>query len=171
MRPVEIVDYDASWPALFAAERDGLQALLGDLLDDVHHIGSTSVPGLAAKPKIDIDAVLRANDFVPAAIARLRATGMWDYHGDPYGDGRWTFTRGRSRGIRLYLSGPGNEAHGKRILFRDWLRAHPEDTAAYEALKRRLAAKADGDFAFYTEGKSAFVAEILRKTSAQTSVS
>jgi GrpB-like predicted nucleotidyltransferase (UPF0157 family) len=170
MRPVEIVDYDPSWPALFAAERDGLRALLGDLLDDVHHIGSTSVPGLAAKPKIDIDAVLRAGDFVPEAIARVQATGMWDYHGDPYGDGRWTFTRGRSRGTRLYLCGPGNEAHGKRILFRDWLRTHPDDMATYEALKRRLAAEADGDFALYTEGKSAFVAEILRKASAQAFV-
>ncbi len=84
MRPVEIVDYDPSWPALFAAERDGLRALLGDLLDDVHPIGSTSVPGLAAKPKIDIDAVLRSDDLVPEAIARgSQATGRWGYHGDP----------------------------------------------------------------------------------------
>jgi GrpB-like predicted nucleotidyltransferase (UPF0157 family) len=142
MRPVEIVDYDPSWPALFAAERDGLRTLLGDLLDNVHHIGSTSVPGLAAKPKIDIGAVLRAGDLVRQAVEIVRAAGAWEYHGDPYGDGRWTFTRGRGRGIRLYLCGPGNEAHRERILFRDWLRAHPEDAGAYEALKRQLAADA-----------------------------
>jgi GrpB-like predicted nucleotidyltransferase (UPF0157 family) len=168
MRPVEIVDYDPSWPARFAAERDGLLTLLGDLVDDIHHIGSTSVPGLAAKPKIDMDTVLRADGFVPEAIARVQATGAWDYHGDPYGDRRWTFTRGRSRGIRLYLCGPGNTAHLKRILFRDWLRAHPEDAAAYEALKRRLAVEANGDWDFYTGGKSGFVAGIVRRAKAQS---
>lgn len=163
MRPVEIVDYDPSWLAQFVAERDALLALLGDLADSAYHIGSTSVPGLAAKPKIDMDVVLRAGDLIPEAIERVRATGAWDYHGDPYGDGRWIFTHGRGHGTRLYLCGPGNEAHRKRLAFRDWLRGHPEDAAAYEALKRRLAAEANGDFAFYTEGKSAFVAEALRK--------
>lgn len=163
MRPVEVVAYDPSWPAQFAAEREGLLVLLGDLADSVHHIGSTSIPGLAAKPKIDMDVVLRAGNLIPEAIERVQATGAWEYHGDPHGDGRWIFTRGHGRGTRLYLCGPGNEAHGNRLAFRDWLREHPKDAAAYEALKRRLAAEADGDFAFYTEGKSAFVAEVLRK--------
>ena len=163
MRPVEVVDYDPSWPAQFTAERNGLLVLLGDLTDGIHHIGSTSVPGLAAKPKIDMDVVLRADDLIPEGIERVRATGMWDYHGDPYGDRRWIFTRGRRRGTRLYLCGPDNEAHRKRLAFRDWLRGNPKDAAQYEALKRRLAAAADGDFAFYTEGKSAFVEEVLRK--------
>lgn len=163
MRPVEIVDYDPSWPARFAAERDGLLVLLGDLADSVHHIGSTSVPGLAAKPKIDMDVVLRSDDRIPEAIERVRATGAWEYHGDPHGDRRWVFTRGHGRGTRLYLCGPGNLAHGKRLAFRDWLRASPADAAAYEALKRRLAAEARGDFALYTEGKGAFVARVLGK--------
>ena len=163
MRPVEIVDYDPSWPGQFVAEHDALLALLGDLVDGVHHIGSTSVPGLAAKPKIDMDVVLRTDHLISAAIEHVRATGAWDYHGDPHGEGRWTFTRGRSRGIRLYLCGPGNDAHGKRILFRDWLRTHPEDAAAYETLKRRLAAEANGDFAFYAGGKSRFVAAIVER--------
>lgn len=163
MRPVEIAEYDATWPEQFEAERQGLRLLLGDLLEEVHHIGSTSVPGLAAKQKIDIDAVLRSEDALPQAIDRLCATDAWDYHGDPYGDGRWTFTRGRTRGIRLYLCAPGNVAHQRRIVFRDWLRRHPEDTLAYETLKRRLAAEAEGDFAFYTDGKSDFVAAIVAR--------
>jgi GrpB-like predicted nucleotidyltransferase (UPF0157 family) len=150
---------------MFATERDRFLVLLGDLVNDIHHIGSTSVPGLAAKPKIDMDVVLRTDGLIPEAIARVQATDGWDYHGDPYGDGRWTFTRGRSQGTRLYLCGPANGAHRKRVLFRDWLRGHPEDAAVYEKLKRRLAAEAEGDFALYTEGKSAFVAEIVRKAS------
>lgn len=163
MRTVEIVDYDPTWPALFAAERDALRAVLGDLVDEVHHIGSTSVSGLAAKPKIDMDAVLRADDLVREAIELVRATGVWEYHGDPYGDERWTFTRGRGRGLRLYVCGPGNKAHRERILFRDWLRAHLEDALAYEALKRRLAAHAAGDWEAYTGGKSGFVAAIVAR--------
>lgn len=163
MRPVEIVDYDLSWPGQFFAERDALLTLLGDLVDGVHHIGSTSVPGLAAKPKIDMDVVLSADHLIAAAIEYVRAAGAWDYHGDPYGEGRWTFTHGRTRGFRLYLCGPNNDAHRKRILFRDWLRTHPEDAAAYEALKRRLAAEANDDFAFYTGGKSRFVAAIVER--------
>jgi GrpB-like predicted nucleotidyltransferase (UPF0157 family) len=166
MRPVEIVDYDPAWPALFAAERGRLLALLDGLVDDVHHIGSTAVQGLAAKPKIDMDAVLRANGLLPEAIERVRSGGAYDYHGDPYGDGRWTFTRGRSSGTRLYLCGPDNEAHAKRLLFCNWLRTHPNDAAAYAALKRKLAVAAKDDFAFYTKGKSDFVAGILRRAAA-----
>jgi GrpB-like predicted nucleotidyltransferase (UPF0157 family) len=166
MRPVVIVDYDPSWPAQFAAERDALLALLGDRVDGVHHIGSTAVPGLAAKPKIDMDTVLRDDGLVPEAIERIRETGNYDYHGDPYGDRRWTFTRGHARGIRLYLCGPGNDAHLKRIRFRDWLRTHPDAAAAYEALKRRLAMEAKGDWDFYTGGKADFVARILESATA-----
>jgi GrpB-like predicted nucleotidyltransferase (UPF0157 family) len=168
MNAIKVVDYDPEWPAIFAVERDGLLELFGGLADEIHHIGSTSVPGLAAKPKIDIDAVLRSTDMLLEAIARVRATAVYAYHGDPYGDGMWTFTRGRgSYGTRLYLCGPDNEAHEKRILFRDWLRAHPDDAAAYEMLKRRLAAEANGDWKFYTGGKSEFVAEIVRRAKAQ----
>ena len=122
MRPVEIVDYDPSWPGQFVAERDALLALLGDLVDGVHHIGSTSVPGLAAKPKIDMDAVVRLPD-VMKAVERIRPAGF-AFHGDPYGEGRWTFTHGYgSYGIRLYVCGPDNRAHIDRMLFRDWLRS------------------------------------------------
>ena len=132
MGAIRIVDYDPSWPAIFAAECDELLTLLGGFADEIHHIGSTSVPGLAAKPKIDIDAVLRRTDMLPEAIARVQATTAYAYHGDPYGDGMWTFTRGRgSYGTRLYLCAPGTATHEKRMLFRDWLRNHP-------ARRRRL---------------------------------
>ena len=162
MNAIKVVDYDPSWPALFAAEQSEILSLLCDLADEVHHIGSTSVPGLAAKPKIDIDAVLRPENMLPEGIRRIQAIGIYAYHGDPYGDGMWTFTRGRgSYGTRLYLCGPGNAAHEKRMLFRDWLRAHPDDAAAYEALKRRLAVEANGDWDFYSGGKSDFVAETV----------
>ncbi len=161
MRPILIADYDAAWPLLFASERDNLSSLLGDIATDIHHVGSTSVPGLAAKPKIDIDVVV--HDHLAEAVERVRRLDTYVYHGDPYGDGMWTFTRGKVQGSRVYLCAPGTVHHEKRILFRDWLRTHGEDAATYEALKRRLAVEADGDWNAYTGGKSSFVTAIVER--------
>ena len=167
MNAIRVLDHDPSWPMHFETLKARLLKALAPLVDDVHHIGSTSVPGLAAKPKIDIDAVLYAQTQIPEAIERVKAEGGYTFHGDPYGDGMWTFTRGHGAyGERLYLCGPGNAAHLKRILFRDWLRTHPEDAAAYAALKRRLAVEASGDWDFYTGGKSDFVTEIVERAKA-----
>jgi GrpB-like predicted nucleotidyltransferase (UPF0157 family) len=167
MSAIKVVDYDPSWPAAFAAERAEILSLLGDFVEGIHHIGSTAVSGLPAKPKIDIDAVLRSDDLLPEAIERVKATGGYAFYGDPYGVGRWAFTQGRgSYGTRLYLCGPGNATHIERVLFRDWLRAHPDDAAIYATLKRRLAAEANGDWDFYTGGKADFVAEIVGRAAA-----
>ena len=94
--------------------------------------------------------------------ARLTGGPSYVFHGEPWGDGRWTFTADRGgHGIRLYLCLPGNPAHRDRLLFRDWLRGHPRDAADYEALKRRLAREAQYDWSGYTGGKSEFVARIV----------
>jgi GrpB-like predicted nucleotidyltransferase (UPF0157 family) len=162
MGSIEVTDYDPDWRALFAAEKAALLSLLGELVDDIHHVGSTSVVGLRAKPKIDIDAVIRHEGMMAEAVERVKAIPKYTFHGTPYSDGMWTFTSGRgSRGNRLYLCGPNNATHEKRILFRDWLRSHPEDAADYAALKCRLADEANGDWTYYTGGKAAFVARIV----------
>jgi len=162
MKPIRVVDHDPSWPATFEAERVRLAAELGAMVREWHHVGSTAVPGLAAKPKIDIDAVLRSERLLGQAIARLTGAPSYAFHGEPWGDGMWTFTADRGRhGVRLYLCLPGNPAHGRRLLFRDWLRGHPRDAAEYEALKRRLAGEAPLDWAAYGDGKSEFVARIV----------
>ncbi|RDJ16233.1 GrpB family protein [Rhizobium grahamii] len=162
MRPIRVLDYDPAWPALFDAARRELLALAADSILTIEHIGSTAVPGLAAKPKIDLDAVLE-DEAALAAVATLLPSAGFRAHGDPHGDGRWPFTREHDGyGLRLYLCAPDNPAHRDRILFRDHLRRHPQRAAEYQALKRRLAAKADGDWDIYTGGKSDFVAETLR---------
>lgn len=163
---IEVIDYDPDWLAVFNAEKAELFGLLGDLLDDVHHIGSTSVVGLRAKPKIDIDAIIRHEGMIAEAVERVKEISKYTFHGTPYADGMWTFTSGHgSRGNRLYLCGPNNAVHEKRILFRDWLRCHPGDAAEYAALKCRLAAEAKGDWTYYTGGKTAFVANIVSMAS------
>jgi GrpB-like predicted nucleotidyltransferase (UPF0157 family) len=168
MSAIKVVDYDPAWPALFEAQKRTILSIIGDLVDDIHHIGSTSVEGLCAKPKIDIHAVLLSDDLIPEAIERVKPHD-YSFQGDPYDCGMWTFTQGHgSYGARLYLCGPDNATHVKRMRFRDYLRAQPEAAAAYGALKRKLALQAaDGDWKFYTGGKSNFVAEIVRLASLQ----
>ncbi|MCZ4090752.1 GrpB family protein [Sinorhizobium psoraleae] len=167
MRAIKVVDYNPAWPGLFEEGKSRTMELIGGMVDEIHHVGSTSVVGLCAKPKIDIDAVLRSNAMVVEAVERVKVCSDFTFHGDPYSDGMWTFTSGHgSYGTRLYLCGPENPTHFKRMLFRDWLRTHPVDAAEYAALKRKLAAEANGDWKFYTGGKSDFVAKIVRQASA-----
>ena len=167
MMAIEIVEYDPAWPSLFELEKSRIWRLVGDAVQEIHHVGSTSVAGLCAKPKIDIDAVV-VSALLPEAIECVRSLPDFTFHGDPYSDGMWTFTSGHgSYGTRLYLCGPENDTHVKRILFRDWLREHPNVAAEYAVLKRRLAAEAHGDWRFYTRGKSDFVAAIVQQASAR----
>jgi GrpB-like predicted nucleotidyltransferase (UPF0157 family)/SAM-dependent methyltransferase len=167
-RAIEVVDYDPAWPVLFEEVRAGLERLLDGLIQEIHHIGSTAVPGLCAKPKIDVDIVLHSAAVIPEAIERMQATNGYIYHGDKYRDGMWAFTTGHgSRGQRLYLCAPGAATHLRRMLFRDYLRQHPETAAAYAVLKRRLASETEDDWNHYTGGKGPFVAETVRQAAAE----
>lgn len=160
---IRIEDHDPAWALAYQRARATILAGLGDLSATVHHVGSTAVPGLCAKPKIDIDVEIDPADALPLAIQRMQAPER-AFHGDPYGDEMWTFTEGRgSYGLRLYVCAPGNPAHERRILFRDHLRAHPDTARAYAALKLRLAVEARGDWKHYTSGKTAFVTGIVQR--------
>lgn len=161
---IAVVPYDRRWPAVFAQLQETIGHTLGDVAFQAHHIGSTAVPGLCAKPKIDIDVVLPSAAEIARSVTLLKKTDR-EYHGDPYNDGMWTFTsrRGHSPGHRIYLCAPDAPAHVRRILFRDYLRAHPEAAAEYAALKRKLVIESEGVWRTYTEGKSAFVAEIVER--------
>lgn len=162
-RSIVVLDYDPAWPARFQAVRQRLEALLQGLAAEICHVGSTSIPGMCAKPKIDVDVVLRDAGAIPDGIARMRAAG-YDDHGDKYDDGMWAFTTGRgSYGERIYLCAPGTATHEDRCLFRDYLRLHPGAAAEYAALKRRLASETASDWNHYTGGKGPFVAEIVSR--------
>jgi len=167
MRVIRLADYDPAWAALFRIRRATIAALLGHSAD-IQHIGSTSIPGLCARPKLDIDAVLLSNETRIDAAERLKEDG-YIFHGDPYGADRWTFTKDEAPyGTRLYLCLPGNPAHRYSILFRDYLRSHPQAAEDYAALKQRLASGANGDWDHYSGGKSEFVADVLHKATAQS---
>ncbi|MCZ3379375.1 MULTISPECIES: GrpB family protein [unclassified Rhizobium] len=166
MRPITLVEYDPQWPFLFEDKSRAIGLLLGHPAT-FHHIGSTAIAGLCAKPKLDIDAVLFSEEDRLDATERLKEDG-YRFHGDLLRAGRWAFTRDEMPyGTRLYLCLPDNEAHRERLLFRDYLRTHPERAADYATLKRRLADEANDDWDHYTGGKSDFVADIVRRAKAE----
>jgi GrpB-like predicted nucleotidyltransferase (UPF0157 family) len=158
--PVEVVDYDPAWPVEYARLEARVKDVLGPLVKRVEHVGSTAVPGLAAKPIIDLYAVVD-EEALPEAISRLEAVG-YEHEGDlgvPGRDG-FAWPPGEWR-HHLYLCAPHHEGLDEVVRFRDYLRAHPTDAAAYADLKRALAEEHRDDREAYARGKSAFVEGIL----------
>jgi GrpB-like predicted nucleotidyltransferase (UPF0157 family) len=160
---VELVPYDPNWSEDFERIRDKLQRLLLPYVITIEHIGSTSIPGIAAKPLIDIDIILRSSADIPAATQRLLDQG-YEPRGNRYDDDVWAFMlREGKPPERVYLCPPGNRTHERRVIFRDYLRAHPAEAAAYAKLKLKLAElhRHDGDR--YTAEKRHFVDAIIEK--------
>lgn len=162
---VAVVEADPDWAPRAAAERRRLLDLLGPwLADDVHHVGSTAVPGLPAKPILDLIAGVRSLDDAPE-IARVLAPHDWHFV-PPELDGRswerfFVKVAGGRRAAHLHLLDPGTPRWAERLRFRDRLRARPELAAEYAELKRALARVHAGDREAYTRGKDAFVRRVL----------
>jgi GrpB-like predicted nucleotidyltransferase (UPF0157 family) len=173
---VRIVDYDPGWPAMYEAEKKVILQAAGDWLVDIQHLGSTSVPGLAAKPVIDIVAAVTDLDDARNIVDPLAALG-YDYVPEyevemPM---RRYFRKGR-RGregdkYHLHVVEPNSEFWNRHLAFRDYLRAHPEAAHEYAELKRRLADEHGTDVDAYTEAKSEFILGIQEKAAAAPSPS
>ncbi|MGZ8782847.1 MAG: GrpB family protein, partial [Gaiellaceae bacterium] len=137
---VRIVPYDPAWPDEFEAERALLEPVLAPWLGGaIHHVGSTSVPGLGAKPVIDILAEVRSLEESRAAIEPLQALSYW---WAPYKEEHMNWFCKPSperRTHHLHMIVPGSQRWREELTFRDALRAEPETARAYEDLKRRLA--------------------------------
>jgi GrpB-like predicted nucleotidyltransferase (UPF0157 family) len=163
--PVEVVEYDASWAELFERERGRLREALGPAAAAIEHVGSTAVPGLAAKPVLDI--LVGAAPF-PLPDDRLVAlAGLgYEYRGDNGVPGR-QFFRTNPRTRHLHVVEFGGEEWERLILFRDYCRVHPEVATEYEALKRTLATDYPRERERYTAGKAAFIQAVLRRARAE----
>jgi GrpB-like predicted nucleotidyltransferase (UPF0157 family) len=159
--PVEIVDYDPAWPRLFAEEHEKLADALGPwLAGPIEHIGSTAVPGLAAKPVIDIMAAVATLGSSRPAIA---AAGELAYCYYPYrAELEHWFCKPTTafRTHHLHLVPFGSRLWEEALAFRDYLRTHPETALEYERLKRQLASEYRLDRERYTEAKAPFIARI-----------
>ena len=164
---VRIAPYDATWPTLYAAEAARLESVLEarGLSLALEHTGSTAVPGLPAKPVLDILGGLRDDADRPAAIEALVAAG-YNHRGEQGIPGRDFFRRGNPRQYHLHLTRLGSEFWTEHRLFRDYLRTHSEARDAYAALKAELAERFPFDREQYIEGKTEFVLRTLAKARA-----
>lgn len=169
--PIEIVEYDAAWPETFAAEEARMRSYFPEeLILRVEHIGSTAVPGLAAKPIVDILVGVTDVEVVRDAVSpRMEAAG-YDFF--------WRPTRGSDIGpfypwfigrdaegrrvSHIHVVGMDDAEQWDRVLFRDYLRDHPDASMEYGRLKRELADRFAQDRETYTEKKTAFIERITQ---------
>ncbi|GBE57503.1 dephospho-CoA kinase/protein folding accessory domain-containing protein [bacterium BMS3Abin01] len=167
---IVIFDYDPAWPESFRREKDHLVSCLpGDLIRRIEHFGSTAVPGMAAKPIVDMLVEVADLQATRARIAPVLEAQGYEYfwrptHGD---DGppfyAWFIKRDPQTGARTHhihmVEGHFTE-HWDRLLFRDYLIEHPEVAREYGALKMRLASAWSRDRAAYTRGKTEFIVSV-----------
>jgi GrpB-like predicted nucleotidyltransferase (UPF0157 family) len=168
MDEVEIVNYDPRWPALFDEEARRLRATLDpSLIVGLEHFGSTAVPGLSAKPIIDILIAVRSlADAQASFVEPLRNLDYVYWAENPKQD-RLFFVKGMPpfgsrRSHHVHVTEPDGEMW-QRLAFRDYLRAYPEEARTYQQLKRRLATEHQMDREAYTNAKAAYVESVMRK--------
>ena len=171
---VEIVDYNPRWPSLFEEEKARILDAIGNWLADSQHVGSTAVPGLAAKPIIDIALGLRNLSDGERCIAPLQALG-YEYLGEAGIPGRLFFRKltdrpdagqtydGVSRTHHIHMYETKHQEWAWHLVFRDYLREHEDVARQYADLKKRLAAEFGRDLEVYAEAKSEFVRSVLAK--------
>ena len=162
LRRICVVSHDELWPGLFAAESAALAAAFGGRATEIHHVGSTSVTGLPAKPIIDIlvitDDIGQVDSLNPALIA-LGYEPQGEY-GIP---GRRFFTKGSdlNRSHHVHVFQQDHPEVGAMLDFRDYLCSHPRQAAEYGRLKEELAVLCEDDIIAYNAGKDAFVKELI----------
>lgn len=159
---VRVVTYDPAWPSLFAAEAARLRTIveLAGLPLVLEHMGSTAVPGLVAKPVLDLLGGYPSGASVSPYVATLEGAD-YVHRGEQGIPGREYFRRGAPRAYHLHLVVQGGPFWREHLAFRDALRAHSDVRAAYAALKLDLARRFPRDREAYTDGKSAFVRRVV----------
>jgi GrpB-like predicted nucleotidyltransferase (UPF0157 family) len=163
---VLVAEYDPEWPAWFEQAAEGIRGALGEAALEIHHVGSTSVPGLAAKPLIDISLVVADTTDEDAYVPKLEALDYilrvrepdWFEH---------RMLRGYEPPVNLHVFPPGCEEIERMVVFRDWLRAHDDDRERYERAKRELATREWKYVQNYADAKSEVVQEILTRATAE----
>lgn len=169
-RKVVVLPYDPAWPALAAAESARLRAALDDNVLAIHHFGSTAVPGLCAKPILDLLPVVADLEQVDGCHARLSALG-YTPRGEYGLPGRRYFPRilpdaeeTHTHHVHFYQA--GNPEIDRHLAVRDYLRAHPAEAEAYGRLKLDLAAQFPWDIDGYVAGKDAYVKDLEQRAAA-----
>jgi GrpB-like predicted nucleotidyltransferase (UPF0157 family) len=157
--PVFLAPYNPMWPKMAAEHAAGLRAALGSTLVAAHHIGSTSVPGLLAKPIIDLMPLVTTLDDLDQKHSHVEALG-YSWYGELGIAERRYCALSDGNGVRiaqLHFFAAGSQQVLRHLVFRDYLRAHPEAAHAYEEEKRRACKLYPTDSHAYTEEKAAWI--------------
>lgn len=165
---VTVVNYDPEWPSDYARERGCIAEILKDNCISIYHIGSTSVPGLPAKPVIDIMAVVRSLEEVDRAAEKFSAIG-YESLGEFGIAGRRYLRKGgdeRTHQIHVFQADDWNNI-GRHLAFRDYMRAHEKERDEYAKIKKDLAQEFPYDIDGYCDGKESFVREMEERALAQ----
>lgn len=157
--PVSIVEYDDAWPARYRLLVQGIRAVLGEIVLDVQHVGSTSVPGLPAKDVIDIDLTVPDPRDEASYVPALEAAGWRHVVREPSWHEHRCLNRPERPRANLHVFGPECPETIRHRLFRDWLRTHPDDRARYADAKK-AAAPGGGSVMDYNARKQDVIREI-----------
>ena len=165
MLKVEVVPHDPRWREAFEAEAEQVAAALGENVVAVHHIGSTSIPNIYAKPVIDL--LVEVGDIaeVDGRSSAMQALG-YEVKGEYGIPGRRYFRKDNREGARthhVHAFEAGSAEALRHLAFRDYMMAHPADAQRYSELKRRLAEEHPQDIDGYMDGKDGFIKEIDRR--------
>jgi predicted ATPase/GrpB-like predicted nucleotidyltransferase (UPF0157 family) len=159
---ITIVPYDARWPDLYAREASRIRQLLGPIALSIEHVGSTAVPALAAKPRIDIDLVVPDSADESSYVPALESAGYFVVIREP----EWhqhRVLKGPDTDVNLHVFSPDTPELERHRRFRDWLRSHPNDRAQYGALKIRLARRTWPSVDAYAAAKGEFIEDVLAR--------
>jgi GrpB-like predicted nucleotidyltransferase (UPF0157 family) len=164
-KKITIVEYNPEWPAKYIEEKSRIKQKIGELILSINHIGSTSVCGLGAKPIIDIMAGVDTPETADICQKRLEEIEYFDVTAQPENE-EWFYCLGHgNKGLyyHLHLVVHNSDFHLRHIVFRDYLRNHPGLAREYYDLKKRLAEEMGSDRMDYTNAKTSFIEETLRK--------
>lgn len=164
-RPFEVVEYNPEWVAEFELRRKILEKILGDSIIDIYHIGSTAIPGMPAKPQIDILVVTRDLGAVRMKRDQMAAEGF-HARGDYTGIGEEYFTQDSPDGRRMtsvHVLPQGHKEIEEQIAFRDYLMANAEDRNLYAEAKKRLFAEHHDNYSAYGSGKEKVIEDIRQR--------
>jgi GrpB-like predicted nucleotidyltransferase (UPF0157 family) len=167
-RTIVLAPHSGAWGPAFECEESAISEALSDLSIQLHHIGSTAIPGIVAKPVIDMLGIVPAVEELDVRARRLAALG-YEALGEFGIPGRRYFRKNAPGGVRthqLHAFAVGSPEIQRHLDFRDYLRAFPVEAAAYAALKQDLAGRCGNDMHAYSDGKTAFIRAVERRAAA-----
>ena len=160
--PIQLIEYSAEWPKLFVREAERVRATLGERVLMLEHVGSTSVPGFAAKPKIDMLLAVADSADEPAYVPAMESAGYVLRIREPEWYQHRLF-KGPDTNINLHVFSYGCPEIDRMLMFRDWLRSNDADRDLYERTKRELAKQTWKYVQNYADSKTAVVEEIIAR--------